>query len=124
MFSGSHMMIGNGVHVPTHFYKVVYDPNNQDAIAFLVPHRKISKSELPAFIVSVDEVERRSGFDFNNLLDDSIEDDMEDDVGRCVHILYNLLKMQVFKKTILQICINAKLSIKTLSYKSLYATSG
>ena len=43
--------------MPTHFYKVVYDPVNQDAIAFLVPHRKISKSDLPVFIVSVDEVE-------------------------------------------------------------------
>ena len=82
MFIGTHTIIGNGVHVPTHFYKVVYDPINQDAIAFLVPHRKISKSDLPAFIVSVDELERRSGFDFNNLLDDAIEDDMEDDVEK------------------------------------------
>lgn len=75
---GTHATIGNEVHVPTHFYKVVYDPVNQDAIAFLVPHRKISKSDLPAFIVGVDEVERRSGFDFNNLLDDLMEDDIED----------------------------------------------
>ena len=76
------MTIGNGVHVPTHFYKVVYDPINQDAIAFFVPHMKISKSDLPAFIVSVDDVERRSGYDFNNLLDDAIENDIEDDVER------------------------------------------
>jgi len=80
MYSGAHGIIGNGVHVPTHFYKVIYDPVNQDAIAFLAPHRKISKSDLPTFIVSVDEVERRSGFDFNNLLDDVVEDDIEDDV--------------------------------------------
>ncbi len=66
--------------MPTHFYKVVYDQINQDAIAFLVPHRKISKSDLPAFIVSVDDVEMWTGFDFNNLLDDLVEDDMEDDV--------------------------------------------
>ena len=51
-----------------------------DAIAFIVPHRAISKSELSAFIVSVDEVELRSGFDFNSLLDDAVEDDIEDDV--------------------------------------------
>ena len=68
--------------MPTHFYKVVYDPVNQDAIAFLVPHRKISKSDLPAFIVSVDEIERQSGLDFNNQLDDVIENDIEDDVER------------------------------------------
>lgn len=54
----------------------------EDAIAFLVPHRKISKSDLPAFIVSVDEVEQRAGFDFNNLLKDAIENDIEDDVER------------------------------------------
>ena len=80
MFSESYKVIENGFHVPTHFYKVIYDPINQDAIAFLVPHMKILKSDLPAFIVSVDEVEQRSGFDFNNLLDDVMEDDIEDDV--------------------------------------------
>ncbi len=80
MFIGEHGVIGQGVHVPTHFYKVVYDPVGQDAIAFLVPHRAISKGELPVFIVSVDEVEQRTGLDFNNLLDDIIEDDIEDDV--------------------------------------------
>ena len=45
-------------------------------------YRKISKSELSAFIVSVDEVELRSGFDFNSLLEDAVEDDIEDDVER------------------------------------------
>jgi len=65
---------------PTHFYKVFFDSVGMDAIAFIVPHRKKSKSELSAFIVSVDEVELRSGFDFNSLLDDAIEDDIEDDV--------------------------------------------
>ena len=80
LFEGEYGVIGNGVHVPTHFYKVVFDSAGMDAIAFIVPHRKISKSELPAFIVSVDEVELRSGFDFNSLLDDAVEDDIEDDV--------------------------------------------
>ncbi len=80
MFIGEHGVIGHGVHVPTHFYKVVYDPVGQDAIAFLVPHRAISKGELPVFIVSVDEVERQTRLDFNNLLDDTIENDIEDDV--------------------------------------------
>ena len=45
-----------------------------------MPHRGISKGELPVFIVSVNEVERQTGLDFNNLLDDIIEDDIEDDV--------------------------------------------
>jgi len=82
IFIGSNSIIGNGVHVPTHFYKIVFDPVGMDAIAFLVPHRPISKSELPGFIVSVDEVERMTGLDFNSLLDDTVEDDIEDDVER------------------------------------------
>ena len=47
-----------------------------------MPHGTISKSDLPGFIVSVDEVERRTGFDFNNLLDDAIENDIEDDLEK------------------------------------------
>ena len=82
MFIGSDSIIGNGVHVPTHFYKIVFDSVSMDAIAFLVPHRAISKGDLPGFIVSVDEVERRTGLDFNSLLDDIVEDDIEDEVER------------------------------------------
>ena len=40
-------------------------------------HRTISKAELPEFIVSVDKIERLTGLDFNNLLDDALEDDVE-----------------------------------------------
>ena len=82
LFEGKPTVIGNGVHVPSHFFKVVYDPVEQDCIAFIVPHTRISKADLPDFIVSVDEVEARTGFDFNSLLDDAIEDDIEDDVER------------------------------------------
>jgi len=82
LFVGSNSIIGNGVHVPTHFYKIVFDPAGLDAIAFLVPHRPISKSELLGFIVSVDEVERVAGLDFNSLLDDALEDDIENDIEK------------------------------------------
>ena len=64
MFKGEHGVIGHGVYVPTHFYKVVFDPDGQDAIAFLVPHRRLKKEELPVFIVCVDEIEQRTGLDY------------------------------------------------------------
>ena len=80
IFEGNYAIIGNGVHVPTHFYKVIYDSVSQDAIAFIVPHRAVSKKELSVFIVSVDEVESRTGLDFNSLLEDALEDDIEDDI--------------------------------------------
>jgi len=80
LFEGNYTVIGNDVHVPTHFYKVVFDSINMDAIAFIVPHREISKGELPGFIVSVDEVETAAGLDFNRMLDDTVENDIEDDL--------------------------------------------
>lgn len=80
LFEGDYTVIGNNVHVPTHFYKVVFDSINMDAIAFIVPHRKISKGELTGFIVTVDEVETRAGRDFNRMLDDTVENDIEDDL--------------------------------------------
>lgn len=82
IFKVNYTVIGNGVHVPTHYYKIVFDSAGLDAIAFLVPHRAISKGDLSAFIVSVDGVERLTGLDFNRLLDDAVEDDIEDDVER------------------------------------------
>jgi endonuclease G len=45
-----------------------------------VPHRAISKGELPGYIISVNDIEFQTGLDFNSLLDDEVEDDIEDDV--------------------------------------------
>lgn len=62
------------VTVPNYFYKVLLDENNGDykMIAFLVPHQD---SDLPLyeFVVSVDEIEKRTGIDFFPKLDDADE---------------------------------------------------
>jgi len=80
LFEGEVATIGNGVGVPTAFYKVVYDPAQKDGIAFIVPHRNVSKADIPSFIVSVDQVEAESGLDFLSVLPDEMEADIEDDV--------------------------------------------
>lgn len=59
---------------------MVFGQDGQDAIAFLVPHRRLKKEELPVFIVSVDEIEQITGLDFNNLLDNGIDDNIDDDI--------------------------------------------
>ncbi|MBN8643192.1 MAG: DNA/RNA non-specific endonuclease [Flavobacteriales bacterium] len=62
------------VTVPNYFYKVLLDENNGEykMIAFLVPHQD---SDLPLyeFVVSVDEIEKRTGIDFFPKLDDADE---------------------------------------------------
>jgi len=80
LFDGEIKIIGNNVNIPSSFFKVIFDPKEQEGIAFIVPHRNISKAEIPDFIVSIDEVENRTGLDFLALLPDTLEDDIEDDI--------------------------------------------
>lgn len=63
----------NKVTVPTHFYKVVFDPIKVEAIAFILPNKKNKSKDLPKFIVSVDKVESVTGLDFLSNLDNSVE---------------------------------------------------
>lgn len=77
IYEGNEGTIGNGVVIPSAFYKVILDPSFDEAIAFIVPHRDVSSSELANFITTIDEVERQTGLDFFAQTPDSIEDNME-----------------------------------------------
>ena len=72
--TGRHASIGprNNIAVPQAFYKVVYAPGQQRAIAFIydnVPPR----GNIESHAVSIDEVERRTGLDFFPTLPDDTE---------------------------------------------------
>ena len=77
IWDGNETYIGNGIYIPNSFYKVILDPYYDDAIAFIVPHRKISSSEIASFITTVDDVESLTGLDFFSKLPDFIEDEAE-----------------------------------------------
>lgn len=68
---------GKAVSVPTHFYKVIFDPRRVEAIAFILPHQKLKTKDLPTFIRSVDDVEDQTGLDFLWEIQDVIEDQVE-----------------------------------------------
>ena len=69
--------VGNNVAIPSHFYKVIFDPLKIEAIAFIVPNKNTPASELPSFIVAVDTVESKAGVDFLSIINDSIEESIE-----------------------------------------------
>lgn len=77
IYYGNEDSIGNGVVIPSAFYKVILDPSFNDAIAFVVPHRDVSGSELINFVTTVDDVEQHTGLDFFSLVADSTEESME-----------------------------------------------
>lgn len=78
IFENHNIKIGeNKVHVPTHFYKIFYDPIAVRAIGFILPNKPTYTRELENHIYSVDEIEKVTGFDFLTSLDDSIENKIE-----------------------------------------------
>ena len=66
------------VAVPNSFYKVLLDKSRGEfkAIAFLVPHEDSDKP-LYEFVISIDELEQKTGLDFFPKLDDAIETKLE-----------------------------------------------
>ena len=64
------------VSVPKYFYKVLLTKDKTRMIAFLVPHEK-SNQPLYEFVVSVDELENKTGINFFPKLDDAIENKLE-----------------------------------------------
>jgi len=67
----------NKVQVPSHFWKVIYDPRNQRVIAYLIDHKPLYTKDLDNYLVSVDEIEKRTGIDFFYKLDNEIENKIE-----------------------------------------------
>ena len=66
------------VGVPSHFYKILYDPKAGEALAFIFPHGQIRNSQnVPFFQVTVRDVERQTGLDFLVALRNRTEDTVE-----------------------------------------------
>lgn len=68
----------NRVSIPKYFYKVIADfrEGKESIIAFLIPAESSNKS-LESFVVSVDEVEQRTGIDFYPDLENDLESKLE-----------------------------------------------
>lgn len=66
------------VAVPKYFYKILLDNSggNTKTIAFLLPHQESDKP-LYEFVVSVDELEQRTGIDFFPAMEDAKENRLE-----------------------------------------------
>lgn len=66
------------VSVPNQFYKIILDYTQPEikAIAFLIPHKE-SKKPLYSFVVTIDDLEQKTGIDFFPHLPDALETKLE-----------------------------------------------
>ncbi len=55
----------NKVSIPGYFWKVAFDPVKKKGIGFVMPNRKITEP-VESFAVTIDSVERLTGYDFYN----------------------------------------------------------
>ena len=54
----------NEVGVPDRLYKIIYDPQQQEAIAFIIPNETVPTKDLPKYIVSIRDIEYITGMNF------------------------------------------------------------
>ena len=66
----------NKIAIPEKFYKIIYDPATEEAIAFLFPNEG-SVELVKSFTISIDELEAMTGIDFFAKLSDSLEQKIE-----------------------------------------------
>lgn len=63
----------NKVAVPSHLYKIIYDPHKTEAIAFIMPNHKLDSADMPKYIVTIRDVEKKTGLDFLSNLDQDVQ---------------------------------------------------
>ncbi|WP_051296197.1 DNA/RNA non-specific endonuclease [Eisenibacter elegans] len=66
----------NNVSVPKEYYKVILDPKTPKAIAFIMRNEGSDK-DLQTFVVTIEEVERRTGIDFFPMLPNDLAQELE-----------------------------------------------
>jgi endonuclease G, mitochondrial len=75
---GAHATIGkNKVAVPTHLYKIFYDSHKAEAIAFIMPNEKLDTADMHKYIVTVRDIEKKTGLDFLSDLDPDVQNVVE-----------------------------------------------
>ena len=66
-----------GLSAPTHYFKILFDPNRRETLSFLIPNKALNAGSLGTFRSSIDRIERVTGIDFLAGLDDRLENRLE-----------------------------------------------
>ncbi|WP_395167217.1 DNA/RNA non-specific endonuclease [Francisella salimarina] len=60
-----HKTIGdNKIAVPDYFFKIIYVPSKNQAIAFVMPNARVEKTKIANYRVSIKDIEQRTGLYF------------------------------------------------------------
>jgi endonuclease G len=65
IYDQGHPVTGNGLGIPTRLYKIIYERNSKQAMAYLMPNAPLPVQDLPKYQVPVQVVEQATGILFN-----------------------------------------------------------
>ena len=65
IFDQGHPVTGNGLGIPTRLYKVIFEKNSGQTMAYLMPNAPLPVADLPKYQVPLIEVEKATGMRFN-----------------------------------------------------------
>ena len=71
------------VEIPDAFYKIyvgIEVDGSIKTLAFIIPQNAKMNDRIEKYLVTIDEIERRSGFDFLHKLEDTIEEKLEKEI--------------------------------------------
>ncbi len=76
-YNKEHKEIGKRVGVPDYMWKVIIDAKSKKGIAFWFPNAPLPVADLPKYIVSIEEVEQKTGINFNPKISEKLQKALE-----------------------------------------------
>ena len=67
----------NKVAIPTHIFKIIYDPYKVEAIALIMPNEELQEANINHYIVTIRDIERKTGLNFLSNLDEQFRNVIE-----------------------------------------------
>lgn len=81
VFYNSTLSMLNRVPIPSHFYKIIFNPRDRKVLSFLIPHDSLKTASLGLYTVSVDDIEQATELDFFSDFSDREENLLESKVS-------------------------------------------
>ena len=76
-YNKEHKEIGKRVGVPDYMWKVIIDAKSKKGIAFWFPNAPLPVADLPKYVVSISEIEVKTGINFNPKLPEKQQIELE-----------------------------------------------
>lgn len=79
-FENNNKTIKNNIRIPSYIYKIVLSLDTRNSFAYYIPNIELRKKDLEDYKIEINEIEEKTGFDFNPLLPDVIENTIEENI--------------------------------------------